>query len=207
MSASAAPVVPEPEDPRLVAANLVVGARLFASAMAFVFMSFVFAFFYLKAVNSNGMWRPHQVTPPQGYGIAILVCILAAAAAFELARRGLASGTGSAPMLGLALGLSVAVVVLQLIAYLGGVDFGADGGGYASVFYGWTAMFLAFWLGAVYSVETLLATSMRSAREAADAGAGASVEALRPSADATMVYLYSCAGIAVVTWVLLYLIK
>ena len=205
MSASAAPVVPEPEDPRLVAANLVVGARLFASAMAFVFMSFVFAFFYLKAVNSNGMWRPPHVTPPQGYGIAILVCILAAAAAFELARRGLASGTGSTPMLALALGLSVAVVVLQLIEYLAGVHFGADGGGYASVFYGWTAMFLAFWLGAVYSVETLLATSMRSAREAQAAGAAA--EALRPSADATMVYLYSCAGIAVVTWVLLYLIK
>ena len=205
MSASAAPVVPEPEDPRLVAANLVVGARLFASAMAFVFMSFVFAFFYLKAVNSNGMWRPPHVTPPQGYGIAILVCILAAAAAFELARRGLASGTGSTPMLALALGLSVAVVVLQLIEYLAGVHFGADGGGYASVFYGWTAMFLAFWLGAVYSVETLLATSMRSAREAQAAGEAA--EALRPSADATMVYLYSCAGIAVVTWVLLYLIK
>jgi heme/copper-type cytochrome/quinol oxidase subunit 3 len=205
MSASSAPIVPEPEDPRLVAANLVVGARLFASAMAFVFMSFVFAFFYLKAVNSNGMWRPAAVTPPQGYGIAILVCILAAAGAFELARRALASGTGSVPMLSLALGLSVAVVVLQLIEYLAGVNFGADGGGYASVFYGWTAMFLAFWLGAVYSVETLLATSMRAAREAA--ANGAAVETLRPSADATMVYLYSCAGIAVVTWVLLYLIK
>jgi hypothetical protein len=165
----------------------------------------VFAFFYLKAVNSNGMWRPAAVTPPQGYGIAILVCILAAAGAFELARRGLASGTGSVSMLALALGLSVAVVVLQLIEYLGGVNFGADGGGYASVFYGWTAMFLAFWLGAVYSVETLLATSMRSAREAQ--AEGAATETLRPSADATMVYLYSCAGIAVVTWVLLYLIK
>ncbi|MBV9337337.1 MAG: hypothetical protein JO262_18550 [Solirubrobacterales bacterium] len=107
-------------------------------------------------------------------------------------------------MLGIALALSVAAVVLQLLEYLAGVNFGADGGGYASVFYGWTAMFLAFWLGAVYSVETLLATAMRSAREAA--AAGGAVQALRPSADATMVYLYSCAGIAVVTWVLLYLI-
>ena len=206
MSASAAPgIVPEPEDSRLAAANLVVGARLFASAMAFVFMAFVFAYFYLKAVDSNGLWRPSHVTPPQGYGIAILVCILGATAAFELARRGLAAGAGSVPMLALALGLSVAAVVLQLIAYLGGMSFGADGGGYASVFYGWTAMFLAFWLGAVYSVETMLATAMRSAREAA--AADEAVEALRPSADATMVYLYSCAGIAVLTWVLLYLIK
>lgn len=206
MSASAAPrAVPEPEDPRLAAANLVVGARLFASAMAFVFMSFVFAYFYLKAVNSNGMWRPPHVSPPQAYGIAILICILGASGAFELGRRGLAAGTGSVSMLAVALALSVAVVVLQLIEYLAGVNFGADAGGYASVFYGWTAMFLAFWLGAVYSVETMLATVMRSAREA-PAGDEA-VEMLRPSADASMVYLYSCAGIAVVTWVLLYLIK
>ena len=204
-ASASAPIVPEPEDPRLVAANLVVGARLFASAMAFVFMAFVFAYFYLKAVDSNGLWRPAHVSPPQGYGIAILVCVLGASAAFELARRGLAAGTGSVPVLAVALGLSVAAVVLQLIAYLGGMSFGADGGGYASVFYGWTAMFLAFWLGAVYSVETMLATIMRSARESQEAGVAP--EAFRPSADATMVYLYSCAGIAVVTWVLLYLIK
>jgi heme/copper-type cytochrome/quinol oxidase subunit 3 len=206
MSASAAGrYAPEPEDPRVVAANLVVGARLFASAMAFVFMSFVFAYFYLKAVDSNGMWRPAHVSPPQGYGVAILLCILASTAAFELARRGLRAGSGSAAVIGLALALSVVAVVLQLIEYLGGMGFGADGGGYASVFYGWTVLFLAFWLGAVYSVETMLATALRGAREAQ--AAGAPVEHLRPSADATVVYLYACAGVALVAWVLLYLIK
>jgi heme/copper-type cytochrome/quinol oxidase subunit 3 len=207
VSASAAgDYVPEPEDPRIVAANLVVGARLFASAMAFVFMAFVFAYFYLKAVDSNGAWRPAPVSPPQGYGIAILVCILAATAAFELARRGLVDGSSSVTAIVVALALSVVVVVLQLIEFLGGMRFGADGGGYASVFYGWTVLFLAFWLGAVYSVETMLATSLRGARDV-QAASGARLELLRPSADATMVYLYACAGIAFVAWVLLYLIK
>jgi heme/copper-type cytochrome/quinol oxidase subunit 3 len=207
VSASAAgDYVPEPEDPRIVAANLVVGARLFASAVAFVFMSFVFAYFYLKAVNSNGMWRPPQVSPPQGYGIAILVCILGATAAFEVVRRGLAGGSGSVTAIAVALALSVVAVVLQLIELLGGMGFSAAGGGYASVFYGWTALFLAFWLGAVYSVETVLATSLRGAREV-QAATGERLEMLRPSADATMVYLCACAGIAFVAWVLLYLIK
>jgi heme/copper-type cytochrome/quinol oxidase subunit 3 len=197
--------VPEPEDPRILAANLVVGARLFASAVAFVFMSFVFAYFYLKAVDSNGLWRPSHVRPPQGYGVAILVCIVAATGAFELARRGLAESSRAITAVAVALALSVVVVILGLIELLGGVHFSADDGGYASVFYGWTVMFLVFWLGAVYSVETTLATALRVAREAEAAGAG--LEPRSSSADATIVYLYACAGIAVVTWVLLYLIK
>jgi len=206
MSASAAgEVIPEPEDPRLVAANLSVGARLFASAMAFVFMAFVFAFFYLKATNSNGYWRPAAVSPSQGWGIVILVCVLGATAMFELVRRGMAGGGApSVAFLGIALGLAFAVIVAQIIQYLT-IGFGDSGGGYASVFYGWTSLFLAFWLGAVYSVETMLATLLRSAREAG--GAADTAAMLRPSADATMVYLYSCAAIALVAWVLLYLIK
>src|SRR5438477_12514424 len=91
MSASAAgEVIPEPEDPRLVAANLSVGARLFASAMAFVFMAFVFAFFYLKATDSHGYWRPAAVSPSLGWGIVLLVCVLGAIAVCELVRRGMA---------------------------------------------------------------------------------------------------------------------
>jgi heme/copper-type cytochrome/quinol oxidase subunit 3 len=204
-SAQATGFVPEPEDPRLLAANLTVGIRLFASAMAFVFMSFVFAFFYLGAVNSDHYWRPKHVSPPQGYGVAILVFILASAAVFELARRRLAGGNRSVSLIGVALFLSFVVVVLQILEFVS-TGFGDSGGGYASVFYGWTSLFLAFWLGAVYAVETLLATSLRGAREIERAG-GDPLVVLGPSASATMAYLYACAGIEIVTWVLLYLIK
>ena len=82
-----------PEDVRAVTANLSVGARLLASAVAFVFVSFVFAFFYLRAVNSNDLLRPAHVNPLPGFGIAVLVCVLAAAVIFDLARRSLVGGT------------------------------------------------------------------------------------------------------------------
>ena len=59
------------------------------SAVAFVFVAFVFAFFYLKALNSNGDWRIH-INPSQGYGIATLACVLGATALFEVGRRALA---------------------------------------------------------------------------------------------------------------------
>lgn len=67
-------------------------------------------------------------------------------------------------------------------------------------------MYLTFWLGAVYGVETMLATSVRGVREIERAG-GDPEAVLSPSVNATMAYLYACAGIAVVAYVLLYLIK
>src|ERR1035438_10066378 len=97
--------------------------------------SFVFAFFYLRAVNSNGLWRPSHVKPLPGYGIAVLVCIVGAAVLFDLARRSVVAGTERnwrAASLG-ALPLGVLAVVAQLVDYHE-IHFHTAGGGYASVF-------------------------------------------------------------------------
>jgi heme/copper-type cytochrome/quinol oxidase subunit 3 len=192
---------PLDEDPRTIASNLYVGVRLLASAIAFLFISFVFAYFYLKAVNSNGDFRPARISPQQGFGIAILVCVLAATAAFERARRQLAAGAERAwqsASIG-ALALGVIVVILQIVQYLGLFHTGA--GGYASVFWGWTLVFLVCWLGAVYWVETLVAQTLRRLQ------GSASAQSLGGSADACAVLLYTLAGIELVSYVLLYLIK
>jgi hypothetical protein len=102
--------------------------------------------------------------------------------------------------------LSIAGVVL-LVCQLLLTKFSAYvGGGYSSVFYGWIAMFLLFWLGAVYWLETLLATGLRGLRPPDHPGADP-VALLRPSADACAVYLYTAAGVDLVAYVLLYLVK
>jgi len=207
LSTVSGPTVHEPEDPRLIARNLSVGTRLFVSATAFVFMAFVFAFFYLKAVNSNGLWRPPHTNPTQAYGIATFVCVLATAGVFEFARRGLATnGGGWVAALAVSLALGIAVVVLCVLQILGSKFSAYNGGGYASVFYGWISMFTLFWLGAVYWVETLLATGIRRlpVPEQPDTDP---VLLLRPAASGCAVFLGAMAVVGLVLYVLLYLIK
>jgi heme/copper-type cytochrome/quinol oxidase subunit 3 len=195
------------QDVHAVRANISVGARLLASAVAFVFVSFVFAFFYLRSVNSNGLWRPAHVKPLAGYGIVVLICTLAAAVIFDVARRSLVSGTEPAwrvlALVGLGLGL--VVVIVQLLDYHA-IHFHTAGGGYASVFWGWTLMFLLFWLGALYWMETLVAQSLRRPPASPRLGTAGS-ELLAPSAAACVVYLYTLAAIQLVSYVLLYLVK
>lgn len=199
--------VPEPEDLGVVAATWNVGIRLLISAIGFVAVSFLFAFFYLKAVNSNGNWRPAHVNPSQGWGIAILVGVIATALVFEVARRGLTPASLSRwrGLAGVAVALAVAVLVVDVLQ-LTQTNFGVTGGGYASVFYGWNAMSIAVWLGAVYWVETLFAVSLHPTAASGHIG-GEPVEILQRSASACVAFLYAVAGITVVFYVLLYLIK
>lgn len=206
-SSAQAHALHEPEDPGLVAANLNVGVRLLISGIVFVFVAFVFAFFYLKAVNSNGEWRPAHVDPSQGYGIAILVGVLGATVAFALARREVTAGAWGRwrAFVGVALAVSVAVVVVEVLQ-LTGTKFGVTGGGYASVFYGWNALSLALWLGALYWVETLFASSLRSPATTEPVGFQLA-ESLPDSARACVVFLASVSAIQLVTYILLYLIK
>lgn len=201
-------VAPVAEDPALLAANLNVGVRLFASAVAFVFVAFLFAFFYLDAVDSNGMFKPPGTNPSAAYGIVMLVGVLGSTGAFMFARRSLSAEVAGGWLLGLwaSLVLGLVVVVFQVLQYTN-YGFAPDSGGYASVFVGWTVMFLLFWLGAVYWIETFLAQSLRRPPAEAESEITHPLEVLGPSANACVLYLLTMAGVELVAWVLLYLIK
>ena len=43
--------------------NLSSAAHLLASATAFFFLAFVFAYFYLRSLNNGDLWRPKHVDP------------------------------------------------------------------------------------------------------------------------------------------------
>jgi heme/copper-type cytochrome/quinol oxidase subunit 3 len=201
-------LAPVAEDPAILAANLNVGVRLFASAVAFVFVSFLFAFFYLDAVNSNGLFRPRGTNPSAVYGIVMLVCVLGTTAAFAFARRSLAAEAAGGWLAGLwaSLALGLVVVILQIIQYTN-YGFSPESGGYASVFVGWTAMFLLFWLGALYWIETFLAQTLRGRPAEEESEITRPLEVLGPSASACIVYLLTMAGVELAAWILLYLIK
>jgi heme/copper-type cytochrome/quinol oxidase subunit 3 len=189
--------VVEEEPPELLGSNLRVAGHLGAATTVFFFVGFVFAFFYLRSLNSAGLWRPKGVDPPLGYGTAIVVCVLASVLLTWLGlreRRAAPIGGEYSPNFDrarldawrlrglLALGFGVAAIVLQCVEYAT-LGFGPTQGGFASVFVGWTGMFTLFALGAMFWLETLLATSLRHrGRRGVDPGEG-SGDAYRTASD------------------------
>jgi heme/copper-type cytochrome/quinol oxidase subunit 3 len=207
LSIHADPGAARADDVRQLTGNLTIGVRLLCSAVAFLFISFLFAFFYLRAVNSNGLWRPKGVEPVQSWGIAVMVLMVLAGVVFDLARRSLVGGTESRWRSGAAtaLGLAVLVIVAQALEW-SAISFKTWQGGWAAVFWGWTSVQLLFWLGAVYWIETLVAQTLRRPPASPREGT-AGTEVLRPSADSAIVYLYSMAFMGIIAYVLVYLIK
>jgi heme/copper-type cytochrome/quinol oxidase subunit 3 len=198
----------EPELPEVLGANINIGARLLASAIAFFFMAFVFAFLYLRALNTAHSFREPHVTPPIGWGVAILVCVIGATAVFTTARTQLGDGSASGWRTGslVALLLALAATVLQLIEYYN-LHFGATSGGLASVFFGYTAMFTLFWLGIVYWVETLWAQSLRGERPGGASDIASPWRTLRPNAGGCVINMIVLSVTEIFAFVLLYLVK
>ena len=88
--------VVEAEDPQILARDLASAAHLFASATAMFFLGFVFAYFYLRSLNSDDLWRPKHVDPSMTLGTLSTAAWVAGAAVLWLGLRIVApTGTGS----------------------------------------------------------------------------------------------------------------
>jgi heme/copper-type cytochrome/quinol oxidase subunit 3 len=137
-----------------------VGARQLCGAAAFFFAAFVFAYFYLRSLDTNNDWKIHSVHPSIGLGVAIVVSLVLSAGALRAAamQPELTVRAGVA-----ALTLAVLSVVLQVLQWTT-LGFGPASGGYASVFIGWTAFYAVFALACAYWIETQVATAWRRRR-------------------------------------------
>jgi heme/copper-type cytochrome/quinol oxidase subunit 3 len=151
----------ELEPPEWQPRALRAGARGLCGAMAFFMVSFVFAYFYLRAQDPNRDWKIGHVAPPFGFGLVILLVLVVSAFLLNTAARRpeLTLSAGGA-----ALALALLSVVLQVIEWTT-LGFGPESGGYASVFVGWTAFYAVITLGCVYWIETQVATAWRRRRE------------------------------------------
>jgi heme/copper-type cytochrome/quinol oxidase subunit 3 len=212
----------EEEPPELLGRNLVSASYLLAGATAFFFVAFLFAYFYLRSLNNAGMWKPKGVDASIGWGTAIVACYVVSAVLVRLGltdhralRRSQSRIKGAA-----ALGIGLVGLVLQVIGWTQ-QSFGPADGGFASVYFGWTAFLFLFVLGTLIWLEMTLAMSLRYARDESGVPApgDASGDPHRTAHDirdplslvrAELVglsfYWTFLAGIAVVTWVVLYLI-
>jgi heme/copper-type cytochrome/quinol oxidase subunit 3 len=159
---SSQPTIVAEEPPEIAERIRRVGSILAAAGTAFFFISFLFAFLYLRALNTNGLWgggKPHHhVHASLGLGIGILVSVLASVALAAVGERrptvSVRAGFG-------ALTLAVVAIALQCVQWAV-IGFGPGDGGYASVYFGWTGFFTIFVLGAVYWLETTLAGAVRT---------------------------------------------
>jgi len=197
------------EPPDVAARALSVAARLLAGASTFFFLAFVFAYFYLRSLNVEHMWRPAHLKPDQALGAAFIACLLISAGAAILAGRGMKARSPAwvgAATASVAFGL--VAVALQCIEYTA-QKFGPTDGAFASVFCTWTAFYLIAVLGTMYWLETQVATELRARREPARGAQGDIADPDRLIAgglDAAVFYWSYLAAIGVITYVVLYLL-
>ena len=211
----------EREPPELMAANLRVGARLWASATVFFFFAFLFAYFYLRSLDSHGLWRPKHIDPPQTIGVLVTLAIVVGAVLVRLGYRDhVADRRPAWRIKGVVAGVVFVVAIVLQIAGFATQGFGPTDGGYASVYVGWTGLQAVFVLGLLYWLETTLATSIRyrgGQAKRAEAEASGDVEReqpdiadplalVRPALEAMSFYALFLAGLAVAAWVILYLV-
>jgi heme/copper-type cytochrome/quinol oxidase subunit 3 len=137
------------------------GSRLAIGGLAFLYGAFVFAYFYLRSINSAGRWHGSGFhPPPAGYGVAIMLAVLTSAAVQWAVlqrikaghKRDWQYGAGVALLLGLA---AVGLQIVELV-YL---PFYPASSGFSSVFVGFYAVFTVVLLAGMVWLETLLARS------------------------------------------------
>jgi heme/copper-type cytochrome/quinol oxidase subunit 3 len=215
--------VVEGEPPEILGRNLVSAGHLLASATAFFFLAFLFAYFYLRSLNNAHMWRPKHVDTSVAWGTLVMACVVASALLVRLGLQDHRAGNRAAWRTkgALALGLGLASLVLQVVAWTQ-EGFGPADGGFASVYFGWTAFLFLFVLGTMFWLETVLATSIRyrgwteGARTVGPGEASGDphreaddirdpVSLVRAELVALSFYWTFLAGIAVLTWIVLYL--
>jgi heme/copper-type cytochrome/quinol oxidase subunit 3 len=214
--------VVEQEPPELLGRNLVSASYLMAGATAFFFISFVFAYFYLRSVNNGDMWKPSGVDASVAWGTVVVACYVASALLVRLGfndHRALRRDRWRLKGL-VALVIGVVGLVLQVIAWTH-EGFGPADGGFASVYFGWTAFLFLFVLGTMLWLEMTLATSFRYRKTPTGApGPGEAsgdphrmahdirdpLSLVRAELVALNFFWTFLAAIAVVSWIILYLI-
>jgi heme/copper-type cytochrome/quinol oxidase subunit 3 len=136
-------------------------SRLAIGGLTFLFGSFLFAYFYLRSLNSEGRWQGYGFIHPSlwiGTTIMLLAAISAGVHYFGLQR--IKAGhkvTWQIDAL-VALALGLAAVAFQ-IYQLTDLPFKPGSSGYASVFSGFYPVFLVTQLALLVWLETLLARS------------------------------------------------
>ena len=137
------------------------GSRLAIGGLTFLFGAFLFAYFYLRSLNSAGRWQGYGFIHPSlwiGTTIMLLAELSAGVQYFGL-QRIKAGHKSTWQIYGLiALGLGLAAVSFQIYQLID-LPFKPGSSGFATVFSGFYPVFLVVQLAVLIWLEILLARS------------------------------------------------
>ncbi len=188
------------------------GARLAIGSLSFGFGAFVFAFFYLRSLNSHGRWYVGPA-PKAWIGIVVMALIVVSALVQWLVLQRMKAGNKSTWVAGasLALALGFAGMGIQ-IWQLTNLGFWPGDGGYASCFVGFYPVFVAVVFAAMVWLETLIMRArpiptISFVEQPPTYDEAFAVQRFQASLSAFTVIWNYLAIVAIIAWILFYLVK
>jgi heme/copper-type cytochrome/quinol oxidase subunit 3 len=137
------------------------GSRLAIGGLAFLFGAFLFAYFYLRSLDSAGRWHGPGYHPPSMLmGSFIMMLVLTSAGVHYAGLQRIKAGDKRTWQIGglVTLVLGLTAVVLQIVELLF-LPFWPGSSGFSSVFVGFYAVFTVVLLAGLLWLEMLLARS------------------------------------------------
>jgi heme/copper-type cytochrome/quinol oxidase subunit 3 len=185
------------------------GARLLVAGSAMAFGCLVFAYFYLRDLNSDGLWYLHGEQPSLPLGALVLSFMIVSAALVSYSTGRLRRTAGALDwMVGAGTGLGLGILAIGFLCWqLATLPFYPGETGYASVFVGWQPVLLLSMLGGVYWLETLITRGVRVRRVLSPLPISATerdVTMFRGSLDGFVLFWNFTALVEIVSFILFY---
>jgi hypothetical protein len=187
------------------------GARLAMGALSFGFGSFIFAFFYLRSLNSHGLWY----TPPgpkMWLGVLIMALIVVSALLQTLVLQRIKAGHKGIWIRGAAVALVLGLAAISLQIYqLCSLSFWPGSSGMASVFTGFCPAYVAIAFCVLVWLEILIMrcrgiAEISFVEQPPTFAEAFGVQRFQAALSAFTAIWNYMAVVAVVAWVLFYLV-
>ncbi|MHB1613869.1 MAG: hypothetical protein ACYCXA_04950 [Actinomycetes bacterium] len=185
-------------------------SRMFVAIGATVYGALVFSYFYLRSLDSNGLWHQPSQHPPILLSVVMLGLGVTSSLLFVWATRRLRAGRRGVLDWGVASAITTGVLALTVglsIWQLSRLPFAPGDSGYASVFVGTEVVTIGMLLIELYQIETVLARSIRLRgvlSPGGDAADSSEVMAFRLAVDAASLFAGFMAIVLVGVFVLFY---
>jgi hypothetical protein len=194
------------------------GARLAMGGLSFLFGAFIFAFFYLRSLNSHHLWYPKAINgvpfngPGGVLGVTIMLLVVVSAVVQTLVLQRIKAGHKGIWIQGaiVALVLGLAGISLQ-IYQLTSLSFWPGSSGFASVFTGFWPVYVFVAFCVLVWLEMLIMRcrpipEIAFVEQPPTYAEAFAVQRFQASLSAFTVTWNYLAVVAVVAWILFYLV-